>query len=109
MLDEGTAEKKVDTANDASATIQLNIVDNQLVTVTKSVKRPKLIDESLYKVTTDAVAKMLIKVLEQNDNSENSFDDSFLIKDLLASLGRLDNLQLMPSIATEILRQFKLD
>ena len=67
-------------------------------------KKPKLLEESLYRVTTDAVAKMLIKVLEQNDNSENQFDDSFLIKDLLASLGRLDNITLMPKIAQEILR-----
>jgi len=60
-------------------------------------------------VTSDAVAKMLIKVLEQNDNSENSFDDSFLIRDMMAALGRLDNVALMPKIALEIQRQFKLD
>ena len=52
---------------------------------------------------------MLLKVLEQNDNSENAFDDSFLLKDVLSSLGKLDNLQIMPKIATEIFRQFKLD
>jgi len=46
-------------------TIQLDIVASQLVSVTtRPVKRPKLIDESLYRVTTDAVAKMLFKVLE---------------------------------------------
>lgn len=63
-----------------------------------------MIDESLYRVTTDAVAKMLIKVLEQNDNSENPFDDSFQIRDLLAALGNLDNINLMPKIAAEIYR-----
>jgi len=43
----------------------LNIIDNQLVNVTtRAIKKPKLIDESLYRVTTDTVAKMLIKVLE---------------------------------------------
>ena len=89
----------------ASAPILLNIVDNQLINVTtRPLKKPKLIDEALYRVTTDAVAKMLIKVLEQNDNSENPFDDSFLVRDLLAALGRLDNVALMPKIATEIFR-----
>ena len=52
---------------------------------------------------------MLLKVLEQNDNSDNYFDDSFYIRDILASLGRLDNLNYMVKIASEILRQFKLD
>jgi len=80
-------------------------VDNQLINVTtRPQKKPKLIDEGLYRVTTDAVAKMLIKVLEQNDNSENPFDDSFLVRDLLAALGRLDNVTLMPKIASEIYR-----
>jgi len=52
---------------------------------------------------------MLIRVLEQNDNSENPFDDSYYLKDLIASFGRLDNLRLMPAIAKEVFRQFKLD
>ena len=51
----------------------------------------------------------MLKVLEQGDNSDNQFDDSFYIKDILASLGRLDNLQCMHEIACEIYRQFKLD
>jgi len=52
---------------------------------------------------------MLLKVLEQNDNSENYFDDSFLVRDILASLGRLDNINYIQRIAREIYRQFKLD
>lgn len=48
-------------------------------------------------------------MLEQGDNSDNQFDDSFYIKDILASLGRLDNLKYMHEIACEIYRQFKLD
>lgn len=52
---------------------------------------------------------MLMRVLEQNDNSENDFDDSFYLKDLIACLGRMDNISLMPAIASEIYRQFKLD
>ena len=69
----------------------------------------KALDESVYKVTTDKVAYVLLKVLEEGDNSENQFDDSFYIKDILASLGRLDNLRYMYEIACEIYRQFKLD
>lgn len=62
-----------------------------------------------FRVTTDRVAQMLLRVLEQNDNSENYFDDSFLVRDILASLGRLDNINYIKRIATEIYRQFKLD
>ena len=57
-----------------------------------------------FRVTTDRVAQMLLKVLEQNDNSENYFDDSFLIRDMLASLGRLDNMNYLHRIAAEIYR-----
>jgi len=57
--------RKVDQTMEDMGTIQLDIVASQLVSVTtRPVKRPKLIDESLYRVTTDAVAKMLFKVLE---------------------------------------------
>ena len=66
-------------------------------------------DMSDFRVTTDRVAQMLLRVLEQNDNSENYFDDSFLVRDILASLGRLDNINYIKRIATEIYRQFKLD
>jgi hypothetical protein len=52
---------------------------------------------------------MLLRVLKQNDNSENPFDDSFYLRDLIASLGNLDNVAMMPMIAEEIYRQFKLD
>jgi len=47
---------------------------------------------------------MLLRVLEQNDNSENNFDDSFYLRDVIACLGRIDNLSMMPAIATEIYR-----
>lgn len=50
-----------------------------------------------------------MRVLEQNDNSDNYFDDSFYLKDLIASLGRMDNILMMPEIAAEVYRQFKLD
>jgi len=47
---------------------------------------------------------MLLLVLKQNDNSDNPFDDSFYLRDLIASLGRMDNVTLMPTIADEIYR-----
>ena len=47
---------------------------------------------------------MLLRVLEQNDNSDNYFDDSFLVRDILASLGRLDSVNYLHRIASEIYR-----
>lgn len=77
------------------------------------IARPRLskstFDETVSKCTTEIVANMLLRVLKQNDNSENPFDDSFYLRDLIASLGRLDNVPMMPIIAEEIYRQFKLD
>ena len=68
-----------------------------------------MLDMGDYRITTDKVAEMLLKVLEQNDNSENYFDDSFLLRDILASLGRLDNINYIAKIASAIYSQFKLD
>jgi len=61
-------------------------------------------DETISKCTTENVANMLLLVLKQNDNSDNPFDDSFYLRDLIASLGRMDNVTLMPTIADEIYR-----
>jgi hypothetical protein len=47
---------------------------------------------------------MLLRVLEQNDNSGQFLDDSFYLQDLIAALGRLDNINLMPVIAKEVYR-----
>ena len=52
---------------------------------------------------------MLLKVLEQADNSNSAFDDSFYTSNLLECIGRLDNFRIMPEIACEILRYLKLD
>lgn len=50
-----------------------------------------------------------MRLLQENDNSENPFDDSFYIKQILKALGNLDCFKLLPEIATEIYRQFRLD
>ena len=77
------------------------IIDNKIIRQRRNKSR---FDESIYKCTSETVAKMLLRVLEQNDNSENNFDDSFYLRDVIACLGRIDNLSMMPAIATEIYR-----
>ena len=72
-------------------------------------KYPDRFRETDFMTSTDTVAQMLFKVLEQSDNSENPFDDSFYVGHLLECLGLLDNFSHMPGIAEEIYRQFKLD
>lgn len=62
----------------------------------RRVETRKVFDESLYKTTTEGVAKMLLQVLAQNDNSSNDFDDSYYLRDLLSALGRIDNHKMMP-------------
>ena len=49
-------------------------------------------EQFLYKCSTETLIKMLLRVLEFNDNSGNDYDDSFYLKDLLCCLGRLDNI-----------------
>lgn len=51
----------------------------------------------------------MIRLIRENDNSENPFDDSFYISKLLANLGKLDNFDFMPQIAQLIEKKFKLD
>jgi hypothetical protein len=51
----------------------------------------------------------LIKLIKENDNSENPFDDCFFISKLLANLGKLDDFSVMPDIAKEAEKQFNLD
>ena len=115
-----TPQKAEDEA--PSTMIQINFVSNQVASIdTKSQAKSRmrsrisaatkqhLVDISDFRITTERVAQMLLKVLEQNDNSENYFDDSFLVRDILASLGRLDNMNYLHRIACEIHRQFRLD
>lgn len=51
----------------------------------------------------------MIRLLRENDNSDNAFDDSFFIGKILSNLGKLDNFVAMPEIAKEIQRLFNLD
>jgi len=69
----------------------------------------ELVDLRDYSTTTDLIANLFTRLLRENDNSENAFDDCFLIGKILSCLGKLDNFSCMPQIATEITRQFNLD
>jgi hypothetical protein len=74
--------------------------------VTKVEKCPR---EELLRMSSDDLATLLLKLLRENDNSENSMDDSHYIGQILKSLGKLDNFKYLPEIAQEVFRQFKLD
>jgi hypothetical protein len=52
-------------------------------------------------VTSKKISEILIKLIKENDNSENPFDDCFFISKLLANLGKLDDFSVMPDIAKE--------
>jgi hypothetical protein len=45
-----------------------------------------------------------MKLLQENDNQENPFDDSFYIKQILKAMGNIDNFKYIPEIASEIYR-----
>jgi hypothetical protein len=51
----------------------------------------------------------MLRLLRENDNSDNAFDDSFMQGKILANLGKLDNFSCMPEIAREVQKQFNLD
>ena len=67
------------------------------------------IDMRDYSLTTDLISTLMMKLLHENDNSENAFDDCFLIGKILSNLGKLDHFECMPLIAREIQRQFNFD
>ena len=67
------------------------------------------IDMRDYSLTTDLISTLMMKLLHENDNSENAFDDCFLIGKILSNLGKLDHFECMPLIAKEMQRQFNFD
>jgi len=85
MKEEG--DERASEPSNANA-ICVTILDNSIVRTRVS---KATFDENISKCSTENVANMILRVLKQNDNSENSFDDSFYLRDLIASLGRLDN------------------
>lgn len=69
----------------------------------------KKVDTRQLCLTTELISSLLMRLLKENDNSENAFDDCFYIGKILSSLGKLDNFKHMPAIAQEIKSQFYLD
>jgi len=55
-----------------------------------------------FSISTDLISNLMIRLLRENDNSENAFDDCFLLGKILSNLGKLDNFSCMPDIAREI-------
>ena len=51
----------------------------------------------------------MLRLLRENENSDNAFDDCFLIGKILSNLGKLDNFSCMPEIAKEVSKHFNLD
>ena len=65
--------------------------------------------EQYLAASSESIATLLMRLLKENDNSENPFDDSYYLKQILKALGNLDCFKMLPEIAVEIYRQFKLD
>jgi hypothetical protein len=90
--------------------ISINIAENEIISTST---KPKVvvpqIDERKFCVSSESIATLLIKLLSENDNSLNPFDDSFYLKQIIKSLGSLDSFIHMEEIGKEIYRQFKLD
>jgi hypothetical protein len=72
-------------------------------------KRERLPREYLTMITSDQIAQLFLKLLKENDNSENYYDDANYLKTIIECLGNVLNFKYMPEIAQEIYRQFKLD
>lgn len=83
----------------------LSLIGTELV----KIKRQQLPREKMLKLSSDQIACLFLKLLKENDNSENYFDDSCYLKQIIKSLGSLDNFKYMPEIAYEVYRQFKMD
>lgn len=66
-------------------------------------------DDRDFSFTTDNVCRLMIRLVKENDNSENPFDDSFYISKLLANLGKLDNFDFLVEICSIIDNKFNLD
>lgn len=80
-----------------------------MATQTLAKKIEKCPREDLLRMSSDDIATLLLKLLQENDNSENPMDDSHYLGQVLKSLGKLDNFKYLPAIAQEVFRQFKLD
>lgn len=67
------------------------------------------IDVREYSITSALISNLMLRLLRENENSDNAFDDCFLIGKILSNLGKLDNFSCMPEIAQEVQKHFNLD
>ena len=54
-------------------------------------KKPAVFDHREYSITSDLISSLMVRLLRENDNTENAFDDCFYIGKILSNLGKLDN------------------
>lgn len=71
---------------------------NQEVEIVEPLDNP-----NLY-TSTERLSNMMIKLLDENENSTNAYDDSFWISKILRNLGKLDNIEMMEYIARKVYR-----
>jgi hypothetical protein len=49
------------------------------------------IDVREYSITSALISNLIIRLLRENENSENTFDDCFFMSKIFSNLGKLDN------------------
>lgn len=59
--------------------------------------------------TTDAVAMLLLRLLRENDNVDNPFDDAYWLKNILEALGRCDDFSKLDVILYEVEKYLTID
>ena len=76
--------------------------DKLIIQDEKSYKSIDFFDLSdVSSISSKKISEILIKLIKENDNSENPFDDCFFISKLLSNLGKLDDFSVMPDVARE--------
>ena len=61
------------------------------------------------RTTTDALTTLLLRLLQQNDNCDNPFDDAYWLKNILEALGRCDDFSKLAAILKEVEKYLKID
>jgi hypothetical protein len=93
-----TEYNKARTASMALASVEAEqgAISISLTGQTLTTKVEKCPREELLKVSSDDLAVLFLKLIQENDNSQNPMDDSHYIAQILKSLGKLDNFKYLP-------------
>lgn len=59
-------------------------------------------------ISSEQMANLFLRLLKENDNYYNPFDDCFYMKQIIKALGRINSFKQMPDIAVEVFRQVRL-